>query len=74
MSMICLACVLLQLAPSEDFNTPTLTTNQGAPVDDVEHSMTAGDSGERLAGQSLKSKDCTTDRVCLNNHLFVGTC
>jgi catalase len=45
--------VLLQLAPSEDFNTPTLTTNQGAPVDDVEHSMTAGDSGERgaLAGR-----------------------
>jgi hypothetical protein len=24
-----LLCVLLQLAPSEDFNTPTLTTNQG---------------------------------------------
>lgn len=46
---ICLACLLLQLAPSEDFNTPTLTTNQGAPVDDVEHSMTAGDMGELLA-------------------------
>lgn len=41
--------MLLQLAPSEDFNTPTFTTNQGAPVDNVEHSMTAGDSGERVA-------------------------
>lgn len=36
------------LAPSEDFNTATLTTNQGAPVDDVEHSMTAGNSGPVL--------------------------
>jgi catalase len=33
------------LAPSEDFNTSTLTTNTGAPVDDVEHSMTIGPRG-----------------------------
>eukprot|EP00878_Enallax_costatus_P005114 GHUV01005376.1.p1 GENE.GHUV01005376.1~~GHUV01005376.1.p1 ORF type:complete len:403 (+),score=86.02 GHUV01005376.1:282-1490(+) len=33
------------LAPSEDFNTATLTTNTGAPIDDVEHSMTIGPRG-----------------------------
>lgn len=45
---VCLG--LLQLALSADFNTPTLTSNQGAPVDDVEHSMTAGASGRLRAG------------------------
>lgn len=39
----------LQLAPSEDFNTATLTTNTGAPVDDVEHSMTVGPKGGYVA-------------------------
>lgn len=42
--VVCVPCCL-QLAPSEDFNTATLTTNSGAPVDDTEHSMTVGDKG-----------------------------
>eukprot|EP00775_Hariotina_reticulata_P002758 gene2758-3052_t len=33
------------LAPSEAYNTSTLTTNTGAPVDDPEHSLTIGARG-----------------------------
>jgi hypothetical protein len=36
------------VAPSTDYNTSYLTTNEGGPITDIEHTLTAGERGEDL--------------------------